>query len=72
MGRRDVGSPSSTTTFRSDVLRAEKSGVGVAGGGHGGVVSKAVVEAHTAGITAAMEYLHRHAGYTRCTIRNRG
>jgi conjugative relaxase-like TrwC/TraI family protein len=31
----------------------------------GGVVSKAVVEAHTAGITAALEYLHRHAGYTR-------
>ncbi|TXH14989.1 MAG: TrwC relaxase, partial [Gammaproteobacteria bacterium] len=30
-----------------------------------GVVSKAVVEAHTAGITAAMEYLARHAGYTR-------
>jgi conjugative relaxase-like TrwC/TraI family protein len=30
-----------------------------------GVVSKAVVEAHTAGIAAALEYLHRHAGYTR-------
>lgn len=30
-----------------------------------GVVSKAVVEAHSAGIAAALEYLHRHAGYTR-------
>lgn len=30
-----------------------------------GVVSKAVVEAHTAGIAAALEYLARHAGYTR-------
>ena len=30
-----------------------------------GVVSKAVAEAHTAGIAAALEYLHRHAGYTR-------
>lgn len=31
----------------------------------GGVVAKAVVEAHSAGIAAALEYLHRHAGYTR-------
>ncbi|SLH35782.1 MobF family relaxase [Mycobacteroides abscessus] len=30
-----------------------------------GVVSKAVLDAHTRAIDAAMDYLHRHAGYTR-------
>ncbi len=30
-----------------------------------GVVAKAVVEAHNAGIAEAMQYLHAHAGYTR-------
>ena len=31
----------------------------------GGVVSKAVLEAHTRAMSEAMTYLHRHAGYTR-------
>jgi len=34
----------------------------------GGVASKAVVEAHTAALGEALEYLHTHAGYTR--VRN--
>lgn len=37
-----------------------------------GVVSKAVVEAHSAGIAAALEYLARHAGYTRVHNRETG